>query len=433
MSFTTGCFDRRYFLRVGSLSLFGSLSLGDVLSLQAASPSSARTNDISVILFWLQGGISQLESFDLKPDADVRYRSLYKSIPTNVPGFHVSEKLPELAKRADKYATIRSMTHPFADHNAACVMMLSGHKQLSTIAFPVAGSVVAKELGPKSDLPPFIRVPGPIMSLESPGYLGREYAAFSAGDPNSENYQVRDLTLPMGVDWDRMGRRRGLLSLADNTFRRLESANQFETMDSYHQTAYSMMSSPVTKKAFDIQAEPDSLKEKYGRTSMGQGALLARRLVENGARFVTISQETQVWDMHWDIVPRSDQHMPPLDRAVAALLDDLEDRGMLENTLVLVTGEFGRTVEISSVVGRDHWPNVFSLIIAGAGITGGRVYGSSDEIGKFVKDNPVQVHDFMAAIYHKLGIDYTHEYMSNIGRPMKVLPDGSQPLEFLLS
>ena len=433
MSFTTGQFDRRHFVKLGSLSLFGSLSLGNLLSLQAASPSKESKTDISVILFWLQGGLSQLESFDMKPGAPSEYRSLYKPIPTNVPGFQICEKLPELAKRADKYATIRSMTHPFPDHGAACVMMMTGHKQLATIEFPVIGSVVAKELGPKTDLPPYIRIPRAIMGMETPGYLGRQYAGFTAGDPNAENYQVRDLTLPMGVDWGRMDRRRGLLAMADQSFRRIESANQFETMDSYHQTAYAMMSSPVTKRAFNIHEESDAIKEKYGRTSMGQGALLARRLVENGARFVTVSQETQIWDMHWDIFQRSDENMPPLDRAVAALLDDLEDRGMLDTTLVIVTGEFGRTVEISSVVGRDHWPNVFSLIVAGAGITGGRVYGESDEIGKFVKNDAVQVHDFMAAIYHKLGIDYTHEYMSNVGRPVRVLPDGSEPLEFLMS
>ncbi len=434
MNFTNGYFDRRSFLKVGSLSLFGSLSLGDVLSLRAASPpSQAPKKDLSVILFWLQGGISQLESWDMKPDADPKYRGIYNPIPTNVPGFHISEKLPEMAKRADKYVCIRSMTHPFADHGAACVMMLTGHKRLSTIQFPLMGSVTWKELGPKTDVPPFVRVPGPVMALENPGYLGRQYQAFNAGDPNTDDYKVRDLVLPLGVDWDRMARRRGLLNLADRVFRRVESGGQFETMDTYHQTAYSMMSSPMTKKAFDIQQEPEGLKEKYGRTSMGQGALLARRLVEHGARFVTISQDTQVWDMHWDVFPRSDQNMPPLDVAFSTLIDDLEERGLLDTTLVIVTGEFGRTAEINAVVGRDHWPNVFSLVLAGGGITGGKVWGASDEIAKYVKDDPVEVPDLMATIYDKLGIDYTHEYMSNTGRPVKIVPDGSKPLSFLQS
>ena len=224
MNFTNGYFDRRSFLKVGSLSLFGSLSLGDVLSLRAASPpSQAPKKDLSVILFWLQGGISQLESWDMKPDADPKYRGIYNPIPTNVPGFHISEKLPEMAKRADKYVCIRSMTHPFADHGAACVMMLTGHKRLSTIQFPLMGSVAWKELGPKTDVPPFVRVPGPVMALENPGYLGRQYQAFNAGDPNTDDYKVRDLVLPLGVDWDRMARRRGLLNLADSVFRRVES------------------------------------------------------------------------------------------------------------------------------------------------------------------------------------------------------------------
>ena len=435
MSFIGSHFDRRSFLKVGSLSLFGSLSLGDVLKLQAASSSSGTAKkDLSIILFWLQGGISQLESFDMKPDADPKYRGIYKPIPTNVPGFHICEKLPEMAKRADKYVCIRSMTHPFADHGAASVMMLTGHKQLSTIRFPLMGSVIWKELGPKTDVPPFVRIPKPCQPfLENAGYLGRQHQAFNAGDPNTDDYKVRDLSLPLGVDWDRMERRQGLLSLAERTFRRIESGNQFETMDTYHQTAYNMMSSPLTKKAFNIQEEPEALKERYGRTSMGQGAILARRLVEHGARFVTISQGTQVWDMHWDIFPRSDTNMPPLDVAFSTLIDDLEDRGLLDTTLVIVTGEFGRTPEINAVVGRDHWPNVFSLVMAGGGITGGRILGSSDEIAKYVKDDPVEVADLMATLYDKMGIDYTHEYMSNIGRPIKIVPDGSKSLPFLQS
>jgi uncharacterized protein (DUF1501 family) len=219
----------------------------------------------------------------------------------------------------------------------------------------------------------------------------------------------------------------------DEKFRRLDTRGVIQSMDSYYQTAFDLMQSEKAKKAFHIDEEPEPLRDKYGRTSLGQGSLLARRLIEAGARFVTVSRGFNTWDHHKDIFPLlKNDFLPELDRAFSSLLEDLHQRGLLASTLVIVTGEFGRTPEINAMGGRDHWPNVFSLVMAGAGITGGRVLGSSDERGMFVRDNPVQVADLVATMYKKLGINYEKEYQSNIGRPVK-LTDNGKPLDFLLT
>jgi uncharacterized protein (DUF1501 family) len=245
-----------------------------------------------------------------------------------------------------------------------------------------------------------------------------------------ENYKVRDLDLPMGLDWSRVDRRRSLLAVVDEKFRRLDTSGILENMDAYYQMAFQLMHSEQAKKAFRIEEEPETLRDKYGRTSLGQGSLLARRLIEAGARFVTVSSGN--WDHHRDIFPAlKNDFLPELDRAYSTLLEDLQQRGLLDSTLVIVSSEFGRTPEINHMAGRDHWPSCFSTVLAGAGITGGRVWGSSDEKGMFVRDNPVQVPDLIASIYKKLGIDYQKEYMSNIGRPVRLTDDG-KPLEFLM-
>jgi hypothetical protein len=244
---------------------------------------------------------------------------------------------------------------------------------------------------------------------------------FIPAHTKTDNFKVRDMDLPMGVDWTRMDHRRSLLSVVDERFRSLDTTGIGDSMEAYYQTAFGLMRSPKAKKAFQISEEPEPLREKYGRTSLGQGCLLARRLVESGVRFVTVSRGFNTWDHHRDIFPTlANDFLPELDRAFASLVEDLDQRGMLDTTLVIVTGEFGRTPEINAMGGRDHWPNAFSLALAGAGITGGRVLGESDEQAMFVKDHPVEVPDLVATIYRKLGIDYNKEYVSNIGRPVKI-------------
>jgi len=430
-------FDRRSFVKAGSLSLFGYLGWGDVLRLRADTalpkPASDSAREMSVIHFWLAGGISQIDSFDPKPEADSKYRSPFKSISTSVPGIHICEHLPELAKRMERMVIIRSMTHKIASHPDAMTFMMTGQQPLATIQMPSIQAIAAKELRSGNELPASVSIPGASGSWDRAGFLGPRFDPFSAGNPNQENYKVRDLDLPMGVDWARMDHRRNLLKLVDEKFRRMDKVGIAENMESYYQTAIDLMRSEKAKKTFKIDEETDAVRERYGRTSTGQGALLARRLVESGVRFVTVSRGLGAWDHHGNIFPQlANDYLGELDHAVSALLDDLKDRSMLGTTLVIITGEFGRTPEINAFQGRDHWPNVFSMVVAGGGITGGRVLGESDKNGMFVKDNPVQVPDLLATIYKKLGIDYEKEYVSNIGRPVKIGANGA-PIPFLLS
>jgi hypothetical protein len=423
-----GYFTRRSFVKVGSLSTFGFLGLGDALRMQAQSPAPVR-RDISIIHIWLTGGVSQLDTWDPKPDADSRYRSTFDAIETKATGMRICAELPKIAGQADKFVIIRSVTHKQAAHEAAKSMVQSGHNPLPTIQFPAFQTVIGKELGKRGELPPVISVPGATGSWDKAGFLGTQYNPFDVGSPNTENYKVRDLDLPMAVDWSRMDRRQSLLALVDEKFRRLDTSGILDNMDAYYKMAFQLMHSEKAKKAFQIEEEPEALRDKYGRTSLGQGSLLARRLIESGARFVTVSSGN--WDHHKDIFPAlKNDFLPELDRAFSTLLEDLQQRGLLDTTLVIVSSEFGRTPEINHMAGRDHWPSCFSVVLAGASITGGRVLGGSDEKGMFVKDNPVQVADLIASIYKKLGIDYKKEYMTNIGRPVKLTDDG-KPLEFL--
>jgi len=425
-------FDRRAFLKVGSLSLFGFMGYGDILRLRAQSPAPAK-RDIAVIHLLLSGGISQVDSWDPKPDADSKYRSQFKPIDTNVSGIQISEHLPLTAKNADKFVIIRSMTHKLVSHESALALICSGHEPLGTIQFPAMQTVISKELGPKTDLPPAVSIPSVTGSWEKSGFLSTKFNPFNAGNPNVRDFKVRDLDLPMGVDWSRMDRRRSLLAVVDEEFRRMDTTGISESMDSYYQTAFTLMHSAQAKKAFQIENEPESVRDRYGRTSLGQGSLLARRLVEAGVRFVTVSRGFNTFDHHKNIFPLlQNVFLPELDRAYSALLEDLHQRGLLDSTIVIVTGEFGRTPEINAGGGRDHWPSAFSLTMAGGGITGGRVYGSTDEKGGFVKDNPVQVADLAATLYRKLGIDPDKEYISNIGRPVKIGNNG-KPMEFLMA
>ena len=421
--------DRRAFLKVGSLGVFGSIAWSDVLAMRAyaAAPSP---KDISVIHILLSGGMSHIDTIDMKPEARSEFRGIFKPIPTNVPGIQVCEHLPMMARQADKYTIVRSMTHKNAVHEKASYLVLSGHEPIATVHHPSMGAVVVKELGPRNELPPYISIPGMTGLWEGAGVIPAKYAPFETGDPNDPKFSVRDIKLPMDVDWARMDRRNSLLSMVDGEFKRYDASGVFETVDSFQQTAHDLIRSPRTKRAFAIQEEPEKVRERYGKTSLGQGALLARRLVENGVRFVTVSNGYYKWDHHAKVFENlQDRYLPELDRAFSALVEDLQQRGLLDTTLVIMTGEFGRTPEVNVNAGRDHWPNVFSLVMAGAGVPGGHIWGSSDSDGAQVRDNPVEVPDLIATIYQKLGIDYQKEYVSNIGRPFK-LSDG-KPLPFL--
>ena len=428
-------FSRRSFLSVGALTLFGRLRLGDALALRAAAPGVApnpKPEDLSIILLWLAGGLSQFESWDPKPRAKETYRSKFGSIPTNVPGIQVGELLPLSAKHADKYTIIRSMTGKDAVHESAQAFMLSGHAPRATLHFPSYGSVIAKELPPRNELPPYILTGGPVSKWEQAAFLGPKYNPFLADDPNKEDYKVRDLDLPLGVDWARMDRRNSLLRLADERFRRMDTIGIVDAMETHHQTALTLIRSERAKRAFRIESEPEKLRDKYGRTSLGQGCLLARRLVEEGVRLVSV--RSGGWDHHFNLFNDiSKKKLPELDRAFAALLEDLDERGLLGTTMVIVGTEFGRTPEINVNDGRDHWPAAFSLVVAGGGIEGGRTLGATDHNCWEVTERPIHVPDFIATIYAKLGIDYHQMYQSNVGRPVRVIDEPFEAVKELLS
>jgi len=412
----TSLFGRRDFLRIGSLGALG-VSLDGVLRAGAKK-------DISCILLWQSGGCGHLDTFDMKPDAPKEIRGEFKPISTNVPGIQICEHLPFTAKQADKFTILRSMKSRENNHERAINYLLTGYLPLPTLEFPSMGSVVAKELGPKNGLPPYVAVPNTFPSYGA-GYLGGAYNPFIAGDPNVSGYQVRDLTLPADVDWDRVANRNFLLKQMDAKFRAIESSTDMAAMDAFYQKAYDLLKSPAARKAFDIGAEKESLRERYGRTPVGQGALLARRLVESGVRFVTVAKGWLNYDTHGDnfnIMKKA--LLPEFDRAFAGLLEDLHERGMLDTTLVIAMGEFGRTPKVNDAAGRDHHSKAWSIVLAGAGIPGGRVLGATDQNGIQVTDLPVEPEDLLVTIYSILGIDPTREYQTSIGRPVKPVNGG---------
>ncbi len=412
----TSLFGRRDFIKIGSLGALG-ISLERVLR-------AAPKKDISCIVLWQSGGCGHQDTFDMKPDAPKEYRGEFNPISTNVPGIRICEHLPFTAKQADKFTILRSMHSKENNHERAINYLLTGYLPLSTLEFPSMGSVVSKELGAKNGLPPYVAIPNTFPSYGG-GYLGGEYNPFISGDANVPGYKVRDLTLPADVDWSRVGNRRWLLEQMDAKYRTIDSNTDFDALDSFQQRAYTLMSSPAAKKAFDVESEPASLRERYGRTPVGQGALLARRLVEGGVRFVTVAKGWLNYDTHGDNFNTMKKVLlPEFDRAFAALLQDLHERGMMDSTLVVAMGEFGRTPQVNKDAGRDHHNKAWSICLAGAGIQGGRVLGATDKTATEVTDLPVEPEDLLYSMYSILGVDPTREYQTPIGRPSKVVNGG---------
>jgi hypothetical protein len=361
----------------------------------------------------------------MKPDAPLEIRGEFKPIPTNVPGIQICEHLPFTARQADKYTILRSMKSKENNHERAINYLLTGYLPLPTLEFPSMGSVISKELGAKNGMPPYVAVPNTFPSYGA-GFLGGAYNPFIAGDANVSGYRVRDLALPADVDWSRVGNRKYLLNQMDAKFKAIEASPDFSAMDAFEQRAYDLLSSPVAKKAFDIHAEPEALRERYGRTPVGQGCLLARRLVESGVRFVTVAKGWLNYDTHGDNFNTMQKVLlPEFDSAFAALLEDLDQRGMLDTTLVIANGEFGRTPKVNSDAGRDHHCKAWSVVFAGAGITGGRILGATDKTGTEVTDLPVEPEDLLYTIYSILGVDPTKEQHTSIGRPVKNANGGS--------
>lgn len=400
--------------------LFSGITLPTVLA--AATEGRAR----NCIIYFQEGGACQHDSFDPKPEQPLDIRGVHKTIPTALPGVHFSELLPHCARLANKFSVIRSMYSREAIHEKAKQYIFSGSRPNNAFKHPVIGAVVARELGPRGGLPPFVCIPRKDISADA-GFLGAAYDPFITGDPGRKEFRVQDLTLPSNVALDESASRANLLRALDEEVRQAEKSKLVEGMDYFYQKAFDLVSSPAARKAFNLDEEPAALRDRYGRNSSGQGALLARRLVESGVRLAAVFQGG--YDAHGGIEKSSRTIFPIFDQAFSALLEDLEQRGLLDSTLVLAIGEFGRTPHINHSAGRDHWPGVFSIAVAGAGITPGQIIGSSDAQGGAPKDRPISIEDLGATIYKKLGIDIHKEYRSN-GRPVK-MNDGGTPIREL--
>jgi uncharacterized protein DUF1501 len=426
--------NRRDFIRVGTLGFVG-LSLTDLLRLQAAQAdggSSAKAK--SVIILWMDGGPPQHDTWDPKPNAPADIRGEFKPIGTNVDGVQVCELLPKMAKQMDKVALIRTLAHNEGAHERAQHFMLTGWHPLPSLVYPSMGAVVSKELGPVGTLPPYVAIPSSSFAsgYGGSGYLEASFNPFSVGgDPNNKNFKVRDVGLPDGVTVDRFDRRRGLLHALDGAFKRFEGTSVQASRDTFYTRAYDMISSPQAKKAFNIAEEPDKVRDRYGRTQFGQSCLLARRLVEAGVRFMTVAMGG--WDTHSDNFKQlRGQLMTPLDDGYSGLLEDLHQRGLLDSTLVIWMGEFGRTPKVNQLAGRDHWPDTGCVLLSGAGIRGGQVIGATDAEGGKPVDRKVAPEDIVTTVYQKLGIDWNKEYMTPQNRPIKIVT-GGDPIKELVA
>lgn len=406
--------SRRDFLRIGSLA-FGGLNLRNLLAAEQGKSERA------CIVIFQNGGASQLDFFDPKPEAPIDIRGSFGSVPTSVPGIHFSGLLPRTAKALNKFAVIRSMHSDEAIHERARQYIFSGTKPRNDLLHPSYGAVMSKERGGRNGLPPFVAIPEKDLSAEA-GFLGPAHDPFVTGDPNAKGFAVKDLTLPSGVSNEEAEARRGLLAKMDREFHKTTSSPLLAGMDEFSQKALDLISSPAARKAFDIHAEPDKLRDAYGRTGVGQGCLLARRLIESGTRLATVFHGG--YDTHREHEKGVKRFTPDFDQAFPTLLEDLHQRGLLATTLVLVIGDFGRTPKINFSGGRDHWPRGFSVALAGAGIGGGIVVGRSDAQAGEPADRPVTIEDLGATVYKALGIDAHKEYRTSNGRPARINKDG---------
>jgi uncharacterized protein (DUF1501 family) len=409
---------RRSFLNVGSLGFLG-LTLAEYVAAAEKASGAGKAN--AVILLWLEGGPSHIDTWDPKKNSN------FKPISTNVAGIQISELLPKMAKKMDKFALVRSMHTRGTDHPQATHYAITGHEVNPAMQFPSLGSIITKEMGPRNAVPPHVLVPKWDRTRQYEEYfrasfLGGEFDPMCIPDPARPGFEVTDLSLPKTVSQAAVESRSAFLKAVDRQYRSLDEAVQHSNMDAYTAQAWRMILTPAVRDAFDLSKETGKTKERYGNDSVGQSALLARRLVEAGSRFVTAAgYHSNSWDTHSDNDKgHRDRLAPTLDRTLTALVEDLDERGLLRTTLVVAMGEFGRTPIINPALGRDHWPNCWSLALAGAGIRTGQVVGASDERGYNVADRVVTMGDLYATIYKTLGIDWKKEYMSPIGRPLKI-------------
>jgi hypothetical protein len=418
--------SRRDLLRVGALGALG-LTLADVLREEARAGAAPRwrARARSVILVYLGGGLSHHDSFDPKPEAPAEIRGIYRPIRTRVPGVHVGELLPRMARVMDRLTLIRSGSHNNDHHETATNWVLSGRFGSAFGDYPAMGAVVAHELGFRGQLPPYVAIPrNPSFTWElgKSAFLGGRYESFRTGDPSAPNFRVRDVAPAEPAEGRSARRRQSLLQAVDGLARQVEGNDQIATYGEFQQRAAALVLSSEARGAFAIEREPAALRDRYGRTTFGQGCLLARRLVERGVRFVTVNFGG--WDHHAQIWNGLGHKLPDFDRGLSALLEDLDERGLLAETLVTCFGEFGRTPRINNQVGRDHWGPAASLLFAGAGVRRGHVIGATDRQGAYVTRRPVAPADVACTIYEAVGVDPHRWLMHPEGRPIEILDRG---------
>jgi hypothetical protein len=444
---------RREFLRLGGVSLLSPGLLSVVAGRAGGAPRRARIK--SCLLLFQAGGVSQTDTFDMKPDCDETIRGEFHPIESNVPGMPICEHLPRMARHMDKVCVVRSVHHRMLCHNPAIYAALSGREVGESLAvsvktaatrddYPHLGSLVARFIPPNADVPPFVAFPFQLRNGPAPspgqhaGLLGRAYDPFVVlKDPNSRDFQVDELEYPADVAQSRLDDRRTLLQTFDTQQKWLDESVGVEALGEYYQLAYTLLTARRVKEAFDLSREDGRLRDRYGRNLVGQSTLLGRRLIEAGVPFVTVyspvaSIDGPSWDTHQNNFPRlKEELLPPVDPALATLLEDMHQRGLLAETLVIWAGEFGRTPQIgarrsnnsNNNTGRDHWPGCYTILMAGGGVPGGSYFGASDRLGWYPRDNPVAIGDLTATILEAFGIDPRQTYRDALGRP-HVLAEG---------
>jgi hypothetical protein len=440
---------RRDFLQVGALGAIG-LSLPELLAAKAQGAVAKDHDERSVILIFNLGAPSQLDTFDMKPEAPAEIRGPFKPIATNVPGIQISEILPLHAKHADKFSLVRSCYHTAAAvHDTGHQMMQTGRLFTGGIITPHAGCALSYLRGRRSDLPAHVVLPEPMGPTggnlphgQDAGFLGKAYDPFALmADPSKPNFKVPDLLPPPEIGVARLERRRTMRSIVDRTVRDFEASDNARLLDSNFEAAFRLMTSPQARDAFDLAKEPTEVRERYGMNRFGQCCLLARRLIEAGVRFVTVNTFLTVfneitWDIHGSnpftsIEGMKDIVAPMYDQAYTALIEDLNQRGLLENTLVCNLAEFGRTPRVNPAGGRDHWPQCWTVYFAGGGVQGGRVVGMSDRIGGVPAERPVEPPEIVATIYRSLGLDLETKLPGPQGRPFPLVDSGKHEIHEL--
>ncbi len=426
--------DRRRFLTasaaVGAACLTGG-RLAPLARAASGPPAGRAARARSIIHVFLPGGIAQQESFDPKPYAPSEYRGPFGAIATKLDGVQFSEVFPRMAKLADRLTICRATTHGEAAHERGQHNMLTGYRPSPALVYPSMGSVVAHELGPQNDLPPYVCIPDAPNEYAGPGYLSAAYGPFSLGsDPGDRRFRVRDLAPPEQVGEARFARRRELLDVVDAEFADRAGSDAVAAMESFYERAYALIDSASARDAFDLGAEDPKLRDRYGRNAAGQRFLLARRLVEAGVRYVTVTVGS--FDHHVNLARSMRAEAPPVDVAFANLIEDLDARGRLDETLVLLTSDFGRSPKVNDTDGRDHWPRVFTTVLAGGGVKRGHAHGTSDARAAEPEEDALSIADLAMTVFHLIGIDGEKELIAPGNRPIEVVK-GGRVIEDLLA